>query len=94
MFQKGEQWKGNKKGRPKGSGTLNKGLLAAFTRLAKKKGKSLENYLVEESETDHKLRLKLIDKVVADIPRAIELPDEISEIIVSVKRKEANGGTG
>lgn len=87
MFKAGAAWNGNRKGRPKGSGTLNKGLLAAFTALAKSKKKTLEKYLVEEGETDHKLRLKLVDKIVADLPRAIDESEDISEIVVIVRRK-------
>ena len=94
-FGSGTTWKGNRNGRPRGSNEkLNKELLAAFAKAAKKEHKSLADYLVGKASEDTKIFLKLIDKIVPDLPREVGLPDEIGEITITITRREAGKDVG
>lgn len=81
-WKKGQS--GNPGGRKKGK-TLNALLLEAFNRAAKKERTTLADLLVNKALEDTKLLSKLLDKVISDAPKDVNLKAEGARFIVVTK---------
>jgi hypothetical protein len=79
MFQKGNKLAVGK-GRPKGN-TFNDSIRKAIEKCAKDKKQSVGEYLWNLAESDSKLRAKLVDKIISDAPKDLNIKGDVDIII-------------